>query len=261
MIELNTALLEPLRVSGATLALGAARVLPVAIFSPAFGGRVVPGPARLTLGLSLGLCAPAVATLPEGLDLLESVGRELALGTLLAVVAAAPFALMQTAGGLLDQLRGGGQATLDHPLTGPASPLAVTLHQLLLCAVFAAGGAQLVVASFLKGWALLPPGAPLPGLGATGPAEALALVTALSSQSLSFAAPTLAALALLDLALGLAGRLNPQLSLYFLSLPAKTPIALLVLGLSLPVILRAGLEACLSGLGAPAALLELWRAS
>lgn len=68
------------------------------------------------------------------------------------------------------------------------------------------------------------------------------------------ALPVAALLALIDIALGLAGRIQQQLQLVSLAFPAKMAIALALFAVLMPVVLR------LFGVESERTLAELWRA-
>ena len=104
-------LLEARGVDLATWALGWARVMPFVTLVPAFGARLLPPVGRVVLGLTLGLLiAPA-------LPAVHAAGNAWPLQLLLEALRGLPVALGSSAllwaasmaGGLGDELRGGGQ--------------------------------------------------------------------------------------------------------------------------------------------------------
>ncbi|HEY6098730.1 MAG TPA: flagellar biosynthetic protein FliR, partial [Anaeromyxobacter sp.] len=102
------------RLPGALLA--ALRLAPVAMASPFLGGPLVPPAVRVALAGGLGLAGAALAGGPpapaDALSLLGAGARELALGTVLALLASAPVEAARAAGRLADTLRGATLAEL-----------------------------------------------------------------------------------------------------------------------------------------------------
>lgn len=237
----------------AALALGGARAAPVVWMVNPLGGPRLPAPARVGLSLLLaGLAAPLLlaSAAAAGLEqapaarLILLLGRELLVGLVLGLVAAAAFQAAETAGRLGDTLRGASLAEVLDPTSGQrASPLAALYLLMATLVFFGIGGVPRVLDALLDSYRALPIGGGLPAAGARG---AAALVTTVSARVIAagvgLAAPVLVALWLADLALGLIARAAPQLPVYFLGLPLK---GLLAIGLVLVGL--GALQAALSG--------------
>ena len=111
------------------LALGAARTVPIVSLVPAFGGRALPFPVRLGIGLLLAsfslpqlMAGPAGALLPaRGLGgLLLIAARELLTGATVGLVVSFFFRAAEAAGGLADVLRGASFARSSRSRLGSA---------------------------------------------------------------------------------------------------------------------------------------------
>ncbi len=221
-------------------ALGSARLLPIVLLAPTFGGRLLPAPLRV--GTALGLALLTAPPTPPSVDAAWAVAlaREVAVGSCLGLLAALPFALAQSAGGLVDGIRGARLASLLVPGTREgASPTGNTLHLLLLAAVTGAGGDRWVLTGLARSFAALPPGAPWQG-GATGAAAEVLLTASadLLTAAACIAAPAVVACLLGDLALGIVGRVAPELPLFFLGLPVKSAGVLCLLALGMGEVVR-----------------------
>ena len=220
------------------------RLVPCLTVAPMFAPRGLPVLARLGLALALAvlvfpLVSGSAAGLPPGPADLALLGlREALVGTLLGLLVAVPFYALEAAGRLVDTARGARMAeVLAAPTEVSASPLGAFLLLYGLALFMLLDGHVTVVASLAESYRALPLGAALPP-GATADVGGLALRlgSAFFTIALGVAAPVLAVVLLVDLALGLAGRLAPELPLYFLGLPVKALGGIAVLLLALPLL-------------------------
>jgi flagellar biosynthetic protein FliR len=246
----------------------AARWLPLTVLAPFFGARTMPALARLGLAFALTLLVfpaayAASGPLPAGGTALALlVVREVLVGALLGLVVAIPFYALEAAGRLVDAARGARMAeVLAAPTEVRTSPTGAFLLLLGAVLFLVVDGHLLVISAVGQSYRALPVGAALPP---DAPARVLPLALHLGSElllvALGIAAPVLAAVVLVDLSLGLAGRLAPRLPLYFLGLPVKALGGVAVLLLTLSVMLWTlgsifrltlrALEATLAALGA-----------
>jgi type III secretory pathway component EscT len=217
------------RLPGALLA--ALRLAPVAMASPFLGGPLAPPVVRI--GLVGALAASVAASLPaysppDGLSLLAAGARELALGSLLALLAAAPVEAARAAGRLADTLRGATHAELHvAPNRQRESASGDLLAQWVVVLAAWAGADRLVLAGLLGSYSAIPPGAAFPAdvareVALLAAAEVLACAVAIG-------APVAAGVLAADLALALAARVAPQLCATNAAQPARAALGLLLL--------------------------------
>lgn len=222
--------------------LAAARVLPVFTLAPFFGGRLVPATIRIAVSLAVvAILFPAVSAATPDVRALGAVTfgallfKEIAVGTVLAFLASLPFWAAEAAGRLADTARGANLAEVLVPQTGTqSSPLGDLALQLAVVTFFALDGHLL----FLRALGASYEAIPLAGFpsvaGVQGVGELAVGATArLVLAALGLAAPVLAALFLTDLALGLVNRVSPQVQVYFVGMPAKALVGVLVFLLAL----------------------------
>jgi flagellar biosynthesis protein FliR len=134
------------------LGLAWARTLPVVTLVPAFGLRALPTSARAVIALALALSVvPAVhavrlpgADLPMVLVVLTEALR----GLPLAIAAATPIWAATQAGGLMDNLRGGGADSSLPIVEGKATSLGV-LYSVMASSLFLGGGGPARIAQAL----------------------------------------------------------------------------------------------------------------
>lgn len=223
----------------------AARWLPLTVLAPIFAARSMPSTARVGLAFALTLLVfpaahAASGPLPTGSTALALlVLREVLVGALLGLVVAIPFYALEAAGRLIDAARGARMAELLAAPTGiRTSPTGAFLLLLGVVLFFLVDGHLMVISAVGQSYHTLPVGV---ALAPEAPARVLPLALHLGSElllvALGIAAPVLATAVLVDLSLGLAGRLAPRLPLYFLGLPVKALGGVGVLLLSLSVMM------------------------
>jgi type III secretory pathway component EscT len=212
--------------------LAALRLLPVAMASPFLGGPLVPPVVRAALAAVLGVAGGALAggghAPPAGLALVAAGARELALGTVLALAAAAPVEAARAAGRLADTLRGATLAELHvAPIRQRESAAGDLLAQWVVVLAAWAGADRLLLAGLVGSFASLPPGAPFP----PGPALGAALLVSseVIACAVAIAAPVAAGVLAADLAIALAARVSPQLGATGAAQPARAALGLLAL--------------------------------
>ena len=213
-------------------ALGAARVVPVFVIAPFFGGRLVPAPLRVAVALAfVALVFPAIsagAPAPSGLGPLVLAGllaKEVVVGALLGFLAAMPFWAAEAAGRLVDDARGA---------DGASAPLGDLALKLAIVIFFVVDGHLLFVRALAASYDAIPVVGLPPALAGGSLAELAVAATAhLVLAALGLAAPALAALLLADLALGLVNRASPHVPVYVLGMPAKAVLGVLVFLLAL----------------------------
>lgn len=229
----------------AIFALVLARWAPLTAIAPFFAARTMPALARLAIGVGLSVAvfpaaSAAAGPLPTtGVALGLLVVREALIGSLLGLLAAIPFLALESAGRLVDSARGARMAeVLAAPTEVRASPLGAFLLLFGIALFMTMDGHLLVIRAVGASYETLPVGA---GLGPDVPQGlarlALYLGTRFFGIALGIAAPVLAAAVLTDFALGIAGRVAPQLPLYFLGLPVKALGGILLVLLGLPLYL------------------------
>jgi type III secretory pathway component EscT len=224
-----TAPLDPAEAAVALLA--ALRLVPVAMGSPFLGGPLVPPIVRIGLAAGLGLAGASLVPRgapPEGLGLLAAAARELTLGAVLALLAAAPVEAARAAGRLADTLRGATLAELHvAPIRQRESATGDLLAHWVVVLAAWAGGDRLVVAGLVGSFGAVPLGATF----ALDPARELALHAAAEviACAVAIGAPVAAGVLAADLTLAVVARVAPQLGAVNAAQPARAALGLLAL--------------------------------
>ncbi|EKP93665.1 flagellar biosynthetic protein FliR [Thermaerobacter subterraneus] len=218
------------------------------VASPAFGGGLVPAPARALLAVLLALVVypvmpparPPATALGYGAALLAEVAAGLALGLVTALV----FAAVQLAGQLLDLSAGFGLSGVIDPVSSQSMPvLGHFLYLVMWVLLLATDGHHLILRALADSYRHLPPG----GAGLAGGAPVLLdLAGWMFATGLLLSLPVLAVLVAVMVALGLVSRAVPQLNVFITGLPVQVAVALVALLAALPA-----LAGALAGLARP----------
>ncbi|VWD64978.1 type III secretion protein SpaR/YscT/HrcT [Burkholderia lata] len=215
--------------------LGALLFLPLCGTST-LGGLLIRNSLVLMVALPV-LPLLALQVLPDPIqapgDYVLLLGSELAVGLVLGFSAAIAFWAVDSAGFLLDTLRGASMAGVLNPMFGgQSSPLGAFFSQLLVALFMTLGGFHSFLSAIYNSYEFLKPGRPLHWTEQFIPflkCEWHLLYT----LALSFAMPAMVMMILVDLALGLINRSVQQLNVFALSMPIKcaTAVLMLIIGL------------------------------
>jgi flagellar biosynthetic protein FliR len=221
-----------------------ARVLGVLLFAPLIGTRFVPTGARVGIALAVTvMLLPQVPLVRPPSEPLVSYAllalRQLAVGMALGLAASLLMACAQMGGEILDVHMGIGAAQLFDPTVGEQASVLGRAHHVVATMVFLTlNGHHWLLLSIFRSLQLVP----LDGPFAPGalPFDAIFTLAWRSLEiALRIAAPGVAALFLADAALGLIARAVPQMNVFFVGIPPKIMIGLIVLGLAAPFIVAA----------------------
>ncbi|NLY41966.1 MAG: flagellar biosynthetic protein FliR [Desulfovibrionales bacterium] len=230
---------DPLVILSFVLAL--MRISLVLFIMPFFGGQTIPNVAKavlcLTLTFALWPRLPMLgAQLPaHPLSLGIMLFQELVLGLALGLSIRFIFGAIQTGGQLIGFQMGFAMVNAIDPESGATE--AVTAHFLYMVSLLtflAFNGHLYLFDGLLKSFDLIPPGALVisPRIGE----QIISLSGQLFLLSIQIAAPVMAALLLVDLALALVSRASPQMNVLIVGFPLKIGIGFLFLSLIFNII-------------------------
>lgn len=207
--------------------------------TPVLQAAGVPAPVRvlLVIGLATVLVLGGPATQPADLaalsrpgPLMAAAASELALGALLALGIQIAFAAIAFAGHLIDVQIGFGIAQVFDPVTHRQIPvLAGAFNQLAIVVFFLSDAHHALLRALAYTLERFPPGRPWPV------SDAMPLVAqqaaGLFALGFALAAPVVACLLLLELALGVLARNLPQINMFVIGIPVKIVVGLGLLAL------------------------------
>jgi flagellar biosynthetic protein FliR len=169
--------------------------------------------------------------------LVVGLAKEVGLGLVLGWTASLVFAGVQMAGEWLDLQSGFQASQLLNPSFDTHNALLGHFYYLVAGLVFlGTGGYALVIRAAVHSLSVSPPGALHLSLGEAG--DWGTLIMQVLWISIQLAAPVAAALFLAEIAVGLANRALPQMNVMLLSMPLRAGLAVLVLALAMPVVVR-----------------------
>lgn len=219
-----------------TLALTQPRVLALLAMLPLFERQLLPGLLRYGVGAALGLVlvpmlAPRYSALDLGtVDLLLLIVKEVFVGLVMGFLVAIPFWIFEAVGFVVDNQRGASLGAVINPATGnDSSPLGILFNQAFMVFFLVGGGFMLMLTMLYDSFRLWSPWDWAPVLRAESIPLMLDQLSRFARLVLLFVAPALVAMFLAELGLALVSRFVPQLQVFFLAMPIKSALALLVL--------------------------------
>lgn len=218
-----------------------ARWLAISIVLPVFGAELLPSIARIALSLALGLISSLVliakTTAPNILDnnihFIFLLLKEFALGFILGFLMALIFYCFEIAGQIMDLARGASMAKMLVPETKiQSSPLGSFFFQLSVVIFIGLGFHRELIHNIFDSFLLFPPQKLALALTKDQSISFFNLVTQILSTlfglAVRFALPIGFICFVVDLSFGLLNRAAPQINAYFLSLPAKIILGLVL---------------------------------
>ncbi|HZY20520.1 MAG TPA: type III secretion system export apparatus subunit SctT [Ramlibacter sp.] len=225
------------------------RLLAMFVPIPIFNRQLLPGLLRMSVAAALGLVVaptlmPAVAASElGGLQILMLIVKEAFVGFVLGYLVAIPFWAFEAIGFLIDNQRGASIAATLNPLTGnDSSPLGVLFNQAFIVFFFVSGGFLLMLDLLYDSYRLWDVFTWAPTLRAETVPLLLDQLSRLVRVALLLAAPAVVAMLLAEVGLALVSRFVPQLQVFFLAMPIKSALALLVLVLYMATLFEHGVD-------------------
>ncbi|MBS7777581.1 type III secretion system export apparatus subunit SctT [Acidovorax sp. CCYZU-2555] len=221
-----------------TLAITQPRILAMFIALPLFNAQLIPGMLRFSVAGALGLLmvpvlGPTVASAAATLDpavLVMLMVKEAFIGFVIGYLAAMPFWIFEAVGFLIDNQRGASIAATLNPLTGnDSSPLGILFNQAFIVFFLVSGGFSLLLGTLYDSFALWGALQWTPELRPESVPVMLDQLGRLVRMAMLLAAPALVAMFLAEFGLALVSRFAPQLQVFFMAMPIKSALAMLVL--------------------------------
>jgi flagellar biosynthesis protein FliR len=216
-----------------TVLLAGVRMAAFLVIAPPFSHRGIPGTVKAMLAMALALLvAPRARTASDPADVAGFVGQlimQAVIGAALGFLVAAVFAVVQSAGHLLDMFAGFQVAQAYDPMQQSSGAHLQRLYQLTaIVLLFASDGYQLVITGLVRTFDVLPIGTPLD----TAAVAALSTegLTQIFLAALQVAGPLAVVLFLADVGLGLLTRVAPALNAFALGFPLKILMTLALVG-------------------------------
>ena len=220
------------------------RLAPVTAIAPFLGAKVIPTMGRVGVALSL-----TTIFLPNVLVYLHTTTteiptyhfliylvKEICLGFVLGIFISSPFFIMQSAGILIDYIRGSSVAIAqDMVLQSSSSPLGLLFNKCLIVFFYSTHGPFFFFEAFLDSFESFPVDTGIPITFFYNEIfwkTCFSILGYIFMTSIELTAPSLLAVLMAELFLGIANRLAPQVPVALLGLPLKSFLGLLLLTVS-----------------------------
>lgn len=217
-----------------------ARILVAISIVPFFGGKLVKMRIKMSIATAIFLVmAPAV--LPEAgvpppthdaFVFAFLLGKEILLGFVIGFLAGMVFHVVEASGRFLDFARGASMAQMYTPQLGTQVSLFGQLYvQMTIVIFFIIRGHFYFLDGFAMSFERLPVGSvPMFAPGLSPLAELMIRVTGdLFLVALQLSAPAIAATFITDIFLGIANKVAPQIQVFFLGMPLKAMLGILMM--------------------------------
>ena len=233
---LNGAAYAEINVFLGAWALTQPRLLAMCAMLPLFNRQLLPGLLRYGICAALGLVlVPMVMPRYAELDLgtaalLLLIAKEVFIGLVMGYLVALPFWIFEAVGFVIDNQRGASLGATITPATGnDSSPMGILFNQAFMVFFLVGGGFTLMLTLLYDSFRLWDLWSWSPTLRADSIPLMLDQLSRFMRLVLLFAAPAVVAMFLAELGLALVSRFAPQLQVFFLAMPIKSGLALLVL--------------------------------
>lgn len=204
---------------------------------PIFGWDIIPATIKAAgaVLLSIFFCMtnpPAVAAgQASALQAIVLLGGEAAYGLALGAITSILFSTVKLGGRIIEDQMGLSIAEMLDPLTQEQGlPLASLLEMIFVIAFLGANGHHLLIKVIHRSYELFPAGK-IPST-ATLAGNCLEATSMMLAAGLQFAAPVLAAMLVLLVALAILARIIPEMDIFFISFPLR-----ILIGFALVVVL------------------------
>ena len=218
------------------LALSQPRILAMCLMLPIFNQQLLPGMLRYGMAAALGLVlvpmlAPAYAAADLGtLELVGLIVKEVFIGLVMGFLVAMPFWIFESVGFVVDNQRGASLGAVINPATGnDSSPMGILFNQAFMVFFLVGGGFALMLTMLYESFRLWDLFSWSPTLRQESIPLMLDQMSRYARLVLLLVSPAMIAMLLAELGLALVSRFAPQLQVFFLALPIKSGLALLVL--------------------------------
>jgi flagellar biosynthetic protein FliR len=174
---------------------------------------------------------------PIDTEYLYYIIREVLIGVLLGFIAYLFFTVVQIAGSFIDMQMGFGIANVIDPMTGAQSPIFGSFKYMIAMLLFLTlNGHHYLLLGIMDSYQLIPLDNSFFVVLASGtPTEFLARsVSTAFTLAFQMAAPIVASMFLLDLALGILAKTAPQFNVFVVGMPLKILVGLMITLLLIP---------------------------
>ncbi len=217
--------------------LGLFRIAPIVAIAPFLGAKL-PGGVKIGLAISItAIFIPQMVhtstqtTFAFDLAFIAYGLKELLIGAILAFFSAIPFYIAEGAGSLIDFMRGSASLQVTDPtMQTQTSSLGVMFNYVLIVIFFNIGGPLIFLDAVNESFKILPIDKMIPAsffnLSLPFWKTVMGLLTRIFAISIQLASPSMVAILMAEMFLGIANRLAPQVQIVFLGMSLKSLLGL-----------------------------------
>lgn len=232
------------------LSLTQPRILAMFMVLPLFNTQLIPGIVRFAIAATLGLMAmPVITGQMAAIDTTSPafwmllIVKEAFVGFVLGFMVAIPFWIFESVGFLIDNQRGASISATLNPLTGnDSSPMGILFNQAFIVFFLVSGGFSLMLGMLYDSFQLWSVTGWIPEFRAESAPVLLDQLNRLVRMCMLLAAPAVVAMFMAELGLALVSRFVPQLQVFFVAMPVKSGLAVLILILYAATLFEYGFE-------------------
>jgi flagellar biosynthetic protein FliR len=225
-----------------------ARTVPLVVMSPVFGGRTLPGQHKIGLSMILVLVLyPCVSPIvgkdlpTQGIAYWGLMLKEVGIGAMFGFLSSLVFFAIESAGNLIDVQRGTQQASVLVPQLDVQGPIFANLHiQLATVLFFSLNLHHLYIKGYFQSFELLPVNH-YPKFSEhfqTFITQVIHMSGNIFAVSMQLTAPIILALLMVDVVFGVMNRIAPMVQVYFLAMPFKAVVGIIMFVVSFGYILK-----------------------
>lgn len=218
------------------------RLFPIISLSPFLGGRILPRPVKVAMGLTLfviflpKLMVVTTTELKFSVTLLGLAFKELLIGWILGMLAVIPFHVVEIAGMFTDHQRGGASLLIQDPtIQSQTSPLGSLYNYVLIYLFYLVNGPFIFIEAIFQSYDVIPPDAFLSRIFFAQDVvfwdEIIKVFNHAMVIGIRIASPALLVILMTDFFLGIINRMAPQVMITFLGMPLKSLLGLTVVAL------------------------------
>lgn len=208
------------------------RIAPIVSLAPFLGSKL-PGAVKMGLAISLTLLflpetlVTTTTRIDYNIQFLGFALKELLIGYIIGFLSTIPFYIAQGSGALIDYMRGSSSLQVQDPTTqSQTSSIGVLFNYTLIVIFFQIGGPFFFFGAIQESFAIIPLDKMLPtsffNLSLPFWKTILGLLTRITTISIQLAAPSIVAILMAEVFLGIANRLAPRVQIVFLGMSLKS---------------------------------------
>jgi len=209
------------------------------IISPIFGRRNVPSIFKIGFALMVSVILMNVVELPVNVNLYSiydfsiAVFKEFIVGLVLGYVGFVILSAIYLAGQLIDTQIGFGIVSVIDPVSNIQVPITATLYYGLTMVIFLTiNGHHMLIDAVVRSFNIIPISTAVFSQGMTP--QLIQIMGMVFIIAFKISAPIIAAALICDVALGILSRTMPQMNIFFVGIPLKIVLGLVVVMITIP---------------------------